>query len=507
MLHKDGVDTLLMHLLIDLEAKQEAAAFAAVPNAVRPALVSDRLNDAGWRHALATLWAATGHAEPALQIWRELADSSTLSSSREDSQERVEAIEGAVGLLKNPKSCPAPLAISYLPWLLSTSPSDASQALIARVDLSPDQILPLLPMGEETRWRYLMHLVESGTSATSLETSHAQVISTSALHTEFAISLIAAIFEASPRLQRREGHRSDALVRHSTTPLAAATLLPPSQISVAALVSGGRVPDPDIAADFVEALRFRLRLHLEKSQFLEDNAKILDALQGSALLEESAVVHWRMKDHHATLRILAVTLRDVGAAVCYASAFLPESDHRLLLHLLLRPGGGEQPRWEDACRVVAVLGSSLDPLEVVRAAPEDMPMPIAVALVAPLLRERMHRRRHGQMTTGLQKAKAAAEVARQNAAEEQNVVIDEDKACPDCHLRIGGKVFVIVHHQLKDGDQLSKQINRNTDRVVHGNGSISHDRGKHGTQQSPIVVCLSCWNKRTTLAGQEKSSA
>lgn len=512
VVNKDGVDTLLMNLLIDLDAAEQASAFAAVPNAVRPELVAERLQSAGWRHALATLWAAAGHAEPALQIWRELADSSTTSTStsfpsQQSSRERTEAIEGAAGLLKSTRACPAPLVLTYLPWLLSISPGNASQVLIARQDLAASQVLPMLPIGQETRWRYLTHLIDSQPETIIL--SHQDA---SELHTELAMSLIAAIFQAAPQLQRREARR-EAVARHPTAPLPSSTPSLASQVSVAALVSGGRYPDPDTAIDSTEALRFRLRVHLERSQLLQENSKVLDALQGSALLEESALIHWRMGNHSATLRLLAVTLRDVGAAVCYASAFLPESDHRSLLHLLLRPGDGEEPRWEDACRVVAVLGSSLDPLEVVRAAPEDMPMPVAVALMAPLIRERMHRRRHGQMNAGLQKARAAGGVVRQTAAEELNVVIDEGRACPDCHLRLGGKVFVVVQKDDNPEQHLIDKKHRNrytavTNRIsIHGNGGLdmsvpgkplgnSQMQGQQGQRHEPVVLCLSCWNKR-----------
>jgi hypothetical protein len=544
----DGVDTLLMHLLIDLHAAQEAAAFAAVvPHAIRPEFVAERLETVGWRHALATLWAATGHAEPALKIWKELSDStnttdSTVSTTGSSTstemelslRERNEAIQGVTSLLKSQETCPEiPLVLSYLTWLLKVSPVDASHVLSSRQDLKYQDIVPLLPLGEETRWRYLDHLVKLDSSTTGADVVGSDIIEDNSsiesvdgclLHTELAMSLIASIFKAAPELKERPfvndqeertnnavvaRHRSSALPAvlpqngtsnshsNNTNGTSALTATPPPPLSVAALVSGMSSLDPENATDPLESLRFRLRSHLETSSKI-DYPQVLSLLENSSLLEEKAVVHWRQGDHKAVLRVLAVALHDVNAAVCYASVYLPPEDHRMLLHLLLNPeeeeetgssGGGEErrrkePRWEDACRVVALLGNTLDSLEVVRAAPKEMPMPAAVALMAPLLRERVHRRRNGQLTAALHRSQAAAGAVLLAAVEKQHVVVDEGRACPDCHLRLGGKVFVVVQQQQdkQKGGKSQQQQQLQTSNVA--------------AAVPPKAFCLSCWNKR-----------
>lgn len=516
----DGVDTLLMHLLIDLDAAQEAAAFAAVvPHAIVPELVAERLEHAGWRHALATLWAATWNAEPALKIWKELVDSSSASTVDNSSstvatgtttitarstetelslRERHEAIQGVTTLLQSEETCPdIHLVLSYIPWLLNVSHADASHVLSSRNDLKSQDILPLLPMGEETRWRYLEHLVALESSSTAAGDDD-NIDGVESLHTDLAEALIAAIFKAAPELkgEPREnsgggGQQRNTVARHrSVVPMVlpqathnsniinngTTTTMTSPPLSVAALVSGMRSAKPEDAVDPTESLRFRLRSHLETSSKI-DYAQILSSLQGTSLVEERAVVHWRQGDHKAVLRVLAVALDDVNAAVCYASVYLPPEDHRMLLHLLLNPensGKGsstrEQPRWEDACRVVTLLGNTLDSLEVVRAAPEGMPMPAAVKLMAPLLRERVHRRRSGQLTAALHRSQAAAGAVTLATVEKQHVVVDEGRACPDCHLRLGGKVFVVVQQQQQQHQQTA--------------------------QLPPNAFCLSCWNKR-----------
>jgi hypothetical protein len=58
----------------------------------------------------------------------------------------------------------------------------------------------------------------------------------------------------------------------------------------------------------------------------------------------------------AALRVLAVTLHDVEAAEAYARSHLAPKDYRALLHLVLEPGEGLEPRWEDACYLITALG-------------------------------------------------------------------------------------------------------------------------------------------------------
>lgn len=455
-----GVDTLLMHLLIDLGAAREAAAFAAVPHHVAAAAAAPRLQAAGWHHALAALWAAAGDAPAALGVWEQLisgrlppGDASTAAAQRR------EALGAAAALLRDRAACDDALALACLAWLLPASQPEALGVLAAR-ELAPADVLPLLPPEGDARWRYLLHLATDGASADP------------GVHTQLATALAAAIFRAAPALRRAE----DAPPRLTPPRGPPVPLLPGGEVSVAALVSGGRPPDPaaaaaDAAGDAGDArqpaaaLRARLRLHLDGSR-LWDPAAVGAALAGSALHEEQAVLHAARGDHPAALRALALTLRDVGAAEAYAAARLPPGEHRLLLHLVLSPGGGEAPRWADACHVVAALGASLDPLDVLEALPGDTPLAAAAAVVSPMLRERVHRRRQGQVAASLHRARAARAAAARAAAEAVGVTVDDARACPDCRLRLGGKVFVALRARDGAGDA------------------------------EPAAVCFNCWRKR-----------
>jgi hypothetical protein len=81
---------------------------------------------------------------------------------------------------------------------------------------------------------------------------------------------------------------------------------------------------------------------------------------------------------------------------------------------------------------------------VLQALPPGMPLAAAAPVLAPMLRDRLHRRRAAALTKGLQRARLAAGAAARRDAEAAHVTVDEERSCPRCHLRLGGKVFVVL---------------------------------------------------------------
>jgi len=459
----DGVDSLLLHLLLDLGATTQVNAFASIPNAVHVEAVAQRLEAAGLRHALATLWASKGEAGPALTIWRELAetagdsidsgDRAGSASASGPSHQQREVIEGAAALLKDSALCPSHLVLTHLPWLLVQGPASAHAVLVAREDLKPDDILPFLPRGQDARWRYLELLVATGRS------------SDPAVHTELALALIDAIIRGRKLSPEGEHQRAQAVPTHCGGPVPMHLMR--SGLSVAALVSGRADPNPEATPDPALALRLSLRRHLQGSR-LWDRSQVRDALSDTALHEEAAVAAAGAGDHDAVLRVLGITLGDVEGAVAYASAVLPPEEHPKLLQMMLMPGKGEAPRWDAAVHIVAALGTSLNAVEVVDSLPDVMPVEAALPLLAPLVRDKLHRRRSGQLLSGLRRSQLAARCAVRAKAEQGQVVVDVGRACLDCHLRIGGKVFVA--------------------------------EPRADDESEPRVVCLNCWNRREVQA-------
>ena len=258
-----------------------------------------------WHHALATLHAARGAAAAALSIWRRLADGQLAppADPAVRAAERAEALESAAALLRDPAACPEATLLDFVPWLLGASQPAALGVLTAR-RLAPAAVLPLLPPDSDVRWQYLAHLVEGGGGGGggggAAEGAAGLPAADPALHTELAVQLAAAILRAEPALRSPEPPAGGG--RRSSTGGAAAGRLPRSssaggrrrlsRTSTAALVSGGSL-EPGPGASRADAMRLRLRAHLEASR-LYDAGAALGALQGTGLHEELVVLHSRV---------------------------------------------------------------------------------------------------------------------------------------------------------------------------------------------------------------------
>ncbi len=283
----EGIDTLLMHLLLDLDASREASAFAAVPNRVDSGEVAARLRARGWTHALATLWAARGEAEAALGMWRDVAGGQSPAhgeqqqpphaphaqqQQRHAEADRREAIEAAGALLCDPAACPPDLLPQYLPWLLAASPPTAMAVLKARRP-PPASVLPLLPLDGDVRWQYLHHLVHEAGSTEP------------AIHTELALQLVEAVLRLAPHLRSpgapptRPPSRRGSSLSGSSAPAARRA----ASRSVLALVGEGEGEGP------AGSLRAELRRHLEGSALLDSSA-VLRGIVHSGLHEEMVVL-------------------------------------------------------------------------------------------------------------------------------------------------------------------------------------------------------------------------
>lgn len=261
-----------------------------------------------WHHALATLHAARGAAGTALRIWRQVADGQLAAPAEPAVQaaERREALESAAALLRDPEACPEGTLVSYIPWLLGASQPAALAVLTARA-LTPAAVLPLLPADSDVRWQYLAHLV-AGNEGAGGSSGSSSAASDPALHTELATQLAAAILRAEPALRSPLPPGSSPLRRSASrrssagggqgqgrTPLrcssagGSAPRRRLSRPSTAALVSGGSL-DPWEGASPLDAMRLRLRAHLEASSLYNAGA-VLGCLQGSGLHEEQVVLH------------------------------------------------------------------------------------------------------------------------------------------------------------------------------------------------------------------------
>ena len=73
-------------------------------------------------------------------------------------------------------------------------------------------------------------------------------------------------------------------------------------------------------------------------------------------------------------------------------------------------------------RILAAREADLDPLQLLNALPETMPLPLAAGTIERMLKERLHRKRAGQAARGLARALESAAAIQRAAGRRQFVV-------------------------------------------------------------------------------------
>ena len=173
-------------------------------------------------------------------------------------------------------------------------------------------------------------------------------------------------------------------------------------------------------------------------------------------------------------------------------------------------------------------GDHLDTGEVLAALPPGMPLRAAAGVLAPMLRDRLHRRRQGTLARALQRALLAAATTTLSDVRSGHVVLNDQRACPHCHLRLGGRVFVLLPPGVlprlvagaaggggvSGGAAAHSSSNRNQQQQQQGEGDDDDEGGglrPPGTDrwavvarrlqrqltsgQEPQAVCLACYRR------------
>ncbi|EFJ47553.1 hypothetical protein VOLCADRAFT_91994 [Volvox carteri f. nagariensis] len=161
-------------------------------------------------------------------------------------------------------------------------------------------------------------------------------------------------------------------------------------------------------------------------------------------LYDAAIVlqlHCRQGDHPAALAVLALQLADVDGAICYCRSRCGQEGWLALLDLLLRPGGGREPDYGAACRVLAAEGAALAPLQVLEALNDDMPLHLAQGTLSRMVGSVQHRKRQGQILRALHRAQNLALRAEVAHLQASRVVLTDESLCPGCQRPLTTQVF------------------------------------------------------------------
>lgn len=408
----DGIDTLLVYLLAELDDDSRLASFAEGPQKVTPDVVAGLLQRKGQSDTLAQLYAAAGQPAAGLALWKEIADENQ-GAEGERLKRQQSAVQRATKVLLNRHAAPTAVVLTYLPWLISASPKHALSVLKTReVD---DETGLKLVRGDggspDLLWRYLDYLVcQQGSSQAALHTELALTLADVALHLLPPPQTSGGDVEASPA--SNQGHQ--AAVNQTGSPALA-------------------------------EVQGRLRSFLKQSSRY-DARLVLARIRGTPLWQEQVILHSKVGDDTAALRILAIELEDMVEAERYcAEQGLKggQATHALLLHMLLHPGQGRPPMFAQACHLLAAQGADLDPLQVLGALSEEMPLSAGVDILSHLLCERLHRRRQGSIVRSLHKACTLSASVDRAELFSRRAVTSEERACAMCHTRIGSKIFAV----------------------------------------------------------------
>ena len=571
----EGIDTLLFCLFAELEAEEQATAFAAVPNCANIEVLQDWLKDKGWWHALATLLAVQGSSEEALHVWKHVLLSSTLSMNDEDEdsdeskkrrRRRQEALDSTVQLLQTtilPGGNNLPSLLRHLSWLFQVDVQSALRVVATARSVPPQALLSdetALPPGSEARWQYLHYVITVQGSTDAF------------LHTSLALELIDAVANTVTAHAEEEGKGEGGEGENNKQPLVVVSK-PRQQIPIHTNhTTNNNKPAFSIKERYkatstdpspIITMRSVLLHHLETSPLLDATTvmnhlkkqtkdKTSSSSSSTTLLffEERAAVCAKMGDHDAALILLALYLRDVAAAEAYARTHLPPDQQSKLLDLLLNPSGvvdsgvtasitdsdtattttttttttattgstitgstaliQKDPLWEDACWLISVLGDTVDALALLKALPPSMPLTTAESIIVPTLQDRIHRKRMSQMMKAMHTAKLNSVMLTKVKAERSigdgtdgtnrsgggGLVVDDDKGCMECHLRLGGRMFVVLPGTQNTEEEMQVK-RRGEGREGKGEGEEEHDRHDHNGRRR--VVCFSCYQRQNIV--------
>ena len=386
----DGVDWLLLRLLDDLGDSGLIERLCTGPNDLEGGDVVAALERAGRLHALALLHRAKGRPLEALGLWRDLGEgrrrdsgSGSLASGAEPGEGRAVdcALDTLRGLSRAEGRIGGDAALRFFPWLLQEAPK-AALGLLLDGNYGESEVAALLRdhAGADIQWRYLHHAVVRAGSQDGR------------LHTELGLKMVEAVRE------------------------------------------GACLPEE------LGEVRSQLQDFLRASD-LYDTELLLDALAGADLAAEKVAVFTKRGEHSKALRILAVDMGDIEAAEQHCSQHGGQESYMLLLEMLLSPQGGEPPRFDHAIRILSAREACLDPCQLLDTLPDNMPLPLAAGTIERILKERLHRKRLGQIERGLARARESAATAEAVQVQRSSVTVTQDTLCGVCGTRLGTKVF------------------------------------------------------------------
>ncbi|GBG71975.1 hypothetical protein CBR_g10913 [Chara braunii] len=192
----------------------------------------------------------------------------------------------------------------------------------------------------------------------------------------------------------------------------------------------------------VSEKRQQLQAFLKFSDRYEIEA-VLSFIADTNLWQEQVILNSKQGNHTAALRVLALKLSDLEEAERYCGQYGGPETYKELFEMYLHPGDGRPPLFPAAIGLLNLHGDYLNPIQVLEALSDDLPLHGAVDVISWIMQERVHRQRLGQVVKELNCSKnllANVALVQQRA---RYVAMNDERACWSCHARIGTKLFAL----------------------------------------------------------------
>ncbi|KAJ7540755.1 hypothetical protein O6H91_10G029200 [Diphasiastrum complanatum] len=455
---KEGVDTILMMLYIEVGASEELQQLAASANSCLLEEVESLLRGSGQLQALALLYESKQLWSSALDIWQKIVEdgpvealpstASALQSSRDNatgakilSASQLAAASEAARLLE--MTSDSSLVLQHLRWILKVDLDLGMRILSSTkrvVPLPPEDVLEILRFDETILYeRYLQwHVLDQGSQ-------------NSRYHTELALSLGKSALDAiNCEKTVSELENSGSLDLSQINDVICNCGRQSERADATGFKTQGQILS--IAADagysqrksfhVVSEVRGRLQRFLSMSN-LYDTEAVLASICNTELWLEQAILYKKRGDEIPALRILALKLEDSEAAEKYCAELGRPNAYMQLLDMYLKPGEGKDPMYGPAVRLLHSHGASLDPLQVLEALSPDMPLQLACQTLARMLQARVHYHREGQIVRNLSRAVNLDSRIARVEEKSRHVQITDESLCGSCGARIGTKLFAL----------------------------------------------------------------
>ncbi len=411
IIHVDGIDTLIMHVLIDLDLKDAATAFLSAPNHAVPMELADRLRGKQWSRALALLFSHDlEFSSEAICLWKDLAASGEENIS-EDAIQQVQCI------LANATICGPEVVLEHLPWVLNKKDSCALEILQSRPDLSVDGVFKVLP-DVFLKCQYLQLAISEGENETN-----------SYVHTELASALIQAILQGNTK----------TIIGFEDTIKSFDSLLQSDS---------RRNPAMFLARTFqnLPIVQRILHSHLVQHATYID-FEFLDDEMSDTMFHEKAIVAAIQGNHEAVLEFLVNSCSNVAAAIDYIKTFVPTGDHQdVLVKYILN---SDIVRiWDIAGQLIASFDhSTIDAAMMIESMPEDLQLHQGKKALSRMIQSTIHRRRQKEMTKSmLRRALFSLKVVTKDIEQASPCTISEGTSCSQCSLKLGKTACVQVQN-------------------------------------------------------------